>query len=205
MIYLIITSSIINKAGVNNYEHRMNTYVESIAKTLAYLPDEIKPIIVENNGARKTYLDIFSCDVNYTNNNNIKCTHKGVNELLDIKMIIDKYNIQDNDMIIKITGRYTILNDSFFNYIINNPDKDAFVKFFNVCTLRFAKNDCVLGLFAIRCKYLKEFEYSSNFENSPEVEFATFVKKTINPEKLVEIQCLELRCCFADNLRLLDV
>ena len=208
MIYLIITSSINNKAGVNDYEHRKATYIDCITKSLSQLPVQIKPIIVENNGTRETYLDTFSsntCDVKYTNNNSVQCTHKGVNELLDIKNIIETYNIQDDDMIIKLTGRYSVLNNEFFNTVINNQDKDAFVKFFNVCTLRFMDYDCVLGLFAIRCKFLKVFWYSSNYAKSPEVEFSTFVKKMVNPDKLLSLSNLGLRCCFADNLRILDV
>ena len=39
--------------------------------------------------------------------------------------------------------------------------------------------------------------------NSPEVEFAMFVRNT--QSNLYEINNLYLRCCFADNLRILDV
>jgi hypothetical protein len=205
MIYLIITSSINNKAGVIDYEHRKNTYINAITKTLSILPSEIKPIIVENNGTRETYLDSLPCDIHYTSNNSESCTHKGVNELLDIKSVIEHYKIQDDDMIIKLTGRYTVLDDSFFKRILENSEKDAFVKFFNVCTMMFLTNDCVLGLFAIRCKFLKNFAYSTNYANSPEVEFATYVKEVTSSEKRIDIQSLGVRCCFADNLRILDV
>jgi len=66
----------------------------------------IKPIIVENNGLRKTFLDDLNCDICYTNNNFIDYKHKGENELLDIKEVINQYNIKDDNTIIKITGRY---------------------------------------------------------------------------------------------------
>ena len=205
MIYLIITSSINNKAGVVNYEHRKNTYINAITQSLSILPSEIKPIIVENNGTRETYLDSIPCEIHYTSNNSESCTHKGVNELLDIKSVIDKYNIQDDDMIIKLTGRYSLLDSSFFKTVLENPEKDAFVKFFNVYTLQYIWNESVLGLFAIRCKYLKNFAYSDNYARSPEVEFATFVKQTLKPNQIIELPSLGLRCCFADNLRILDV
>jgi hypothetical protein len=129
--------------------------------------------------------------------------HKGVNELLDIKEVINKYNINDDDIIIKLTGRYKVLNSSFINLVKNNLDKyDAFVKFFNVCTLQYLSDNCVLGLFAIKCKHLKIFEY--NCIRCPECEFAEYVRKNIT-EKLMEIDNLNLECCFADNLRLLNV
>jgi hypothetical protein len=64
-------------------------------------------------------------------------------------------------------------------------------------------DDCVLGLFAIKCKYLKEFKYS--FVKSPESEFADYIRKNINKTKLIEVEQLYLECCFADNLRILTV
>jgi hypothetical protein len=206
MIYLIITTCIINKfGGVVNHNHRKQTYLKNITKTLnllTSLSDKIKPIIVENNGQRQTYLDQLNCDVLYTQNNENKYDHKGVNELLDIKEVINKYNINDDDIIIKLTGRYYPLNNHFFNLVLNNQDKDALICFFNVCELKYMEYDCVLGFFAMRCKYLKIFEYK-DFTKSPEVEFATYVKNNI--ESFVSVEKLNLRCCFADNLRILDV
>jgi hypothetical protein len=206
MIYIIITTSINNKVGVNNDIHRQNRYIESIHQLLEFIKDdsEIKPIIVENNGLRQTYLDNLNCDVFYTNYNKFNFYHKGVNELLDIKEVINYYKINDDDMIIKLTGRYKLLNLNFINLVKNNIDNyDAFVKFFNVCTKQYLFDDCVLGLFSIRCKYLKYFNYS--LVKSPECEFADHVRKNINQDKLMEIEQLNLECCFADDLRLLIV
>jgi hypothetical protein len=201
MIYLIITTSINNKHGIVNDIHRRDTYIRAITKTLTHIKDmAIKSIIVENNGFRSTYLDNLGCDVVYTNNNSLQTPHKGVNELQDIKDVIEKYKIQDDDMVIKLTGRYMPLGDTFFR-MVKDSKVDALVKFYNVCALKFLPDDCVLGLFAIKCKYLKEFNYDCKF--SPEVEFARFVKSS--KCSLEEVNNLELRCCFADNLRILDV
>ena len=202
MIFIIITTSILNKHGVKNDFHRKHRYIECIQQLLKLIENDssIKPIIVENNGIRKTYLDDFNCDVCYTNNNIIHYPHKGVNELLDIKEVINRYNIQDNDVIIKLTGRYKLLDLSFINLIKNN-NYDAFVKFFNVCTKKYMYDDCVLGLFAIKCKYMKVFNYKCI--KSPECEFADYIRQNIN--KLMEIKELNIECCFADNLRLLIV
>jgi len=204
MIYLIITTSINNKIGIVDFEQRKKNYLESITQTLSILPPDIKPIIVENNGLRETYLDNFPCDVHYTTNNSVNYVHKGVNELCDIKYIIEKYNINDDDVIIKLTGRYHPIDDSFYNLVMNYSNFDAYVKFFNVCTLQFMDYDCVLGLFAIKCKYLKKFSYN-DFNKSPEVEFSTFIRNNIDSTKIFPVRKLNLRCCFADNLRILDV
>ena len=205
MIYIIITTSINNKEGVQDKVHRQNRYIESINHLLKLINNDlnIKPIIVENNGVRQTFLDDLKCDVCYTNNNIIDYTHKGENELLDIKEVINQYNMKDDDIIIKLTGRYKLLNLDFINLVKTTINYDAFVKFFNVCTLNYMFDDCVLGLFAIKCKYLKEFKYS--FLKSPECEFADYIRKNINKTKLIEVKQLDLECCFADNLRILIV
>ena len=100
------------------------------------------------------------------------------------------------------------MNLDFINVVINNCDKiDAFVKFFNVCTKKYHdnKDDCVLGLFALKCKYFKKFRYNANNNISAEVDFAMYIKKTIDNNKILSIKNLSLECCFADDLRILIV
>jgi hypothetical protein len=205
MIYLIITASINTKYYNIHKEHRKQRYIESItaAVNLTKNDPDIKVIAVENNGARATYLDGLGCDVLYTNNNTVVCQHKGINELLDIKEVIRHYGIADDDIVIKLTGRYRLLDDLFLRTVKENMDRyDAFIKFFNVCALRYMRDDCVLGLFAIRCKYLRSFEYAC--KKSPECEFANLARKEIG-DKVMELTNLQLECCFADNLRKLVV
>ena len=205
MIYIIITTSINNKVGVKNNIHRQIRYIECINNLLQLINNDsnIKRIVVENNGVRQTYLDDLKCDICYTNNNMIEYKHKAENELLDIKEVINQYNIKDEDIIIKLTGRYKLLNLNFINLVKTNNERDAFVKFFNVCTKKYMFDDCVLGLFAVKCKYLKEFKY--NFLKSPECEFADYIRKNVDKNKLKELHQLDLECCFADNLRILVV
>ena len=180
--------------------------MNSIQQLLNLIRDDIsiKPVIVENSCTPKTYLDELHCDVVYTNNNQWQVGHKGVNELMDIKDVINRYNIQDNDVIIKLTGRYKLLDSSFIDLVKKNMNThDAFIKFFNVCTKQFVWNDCVLGLFAIKCKYIKDFNY--NCITSPEVEFAEHVRENIDNDMIMEVNMLNLECCFADDLRILVV
>lgn len=206
MIYLIITTSINNRFGVINDNVRKDRYINCIATVLDLVKNEpeIHPIIVENNGNRDTYLSQFHCDILYTNNNTLNFTHKGGNELLDIKQAINHYNIQDEDTIIKLTGRYKPLNLNFIQTVKTHcHTHDAFVKFFNVCTLQYhpLKDDCVLGLFAVKASHLKRFEYS--YTKSAECDFALYIKH--NAKNIYDIRQLNLQCCFADNLRILEV
>jgi len=223
MIYLIITTSITNKYAMPSQpktvqsrqqpqsnqwseqspEFRQKLYLESIKKTLSLLPEGIKPIIVENNGKRSTFLDSFKIDVHYTMNNQEMFQHKGINELNDIKSVIDAYDIKDEDTIIKITGRYSPLNDVFFKFVEAHSDVyDAFVKFYNVASMLFMEDDCVLGMFAAKCKLLKEFEYD-NSSRSPEVQFAQYINGIEG--EVCDVGILYLHCCFSETMKWMDV
>ena len=206
MIYLIITTSIKNKTGIINDKLRKDRYMDCIGSLLELVKNEpdIHPIIVENNGKRETYLSQFHCDILYTNNNILKFVHKGGNELADVKDAINHFQIKDDDTIIKITGRYKLLNLDFIRTVkLNYHKKDAFVKFYNVCTLQYSpcRDDCILGLFAVKSKYLKLFNYS--YIKSPECEFASFIRD--NAQDIYDLKYLNLQCCFADDLRILNV
>ena len=116
---------------------------------------------------------------------------------------MDAFHVQDDDIVIKLTGRYRPLSSTFFSLVRRNADTHhAFVKFFNVCTGAYDAADCVLGLFAIQGKYLREFEYSYPFTNglSPEQQFTVFVRDRVDPDRILEETSLHLECCFGDNL-----
>lgn len=211
MIYLIITTSINNRFGTQDDIERKERYLYAISETLKNLPYEIKPLIVENNGKRDTYLDNFyhhhrqHVKVFYTKNNSQIFKNKASNELLDINEVIERYGIEDDDIIIKLTGRYRILSPIFFKNIIENENNyDAFIKFFNVSTNLFDEFDSILGCYAIRAKYYKIITpyFFDNFK-SPEVAFAKYIKSTI--PRIKEIHNLNLECCFSDTLKKLVV
>ena len=67
-------------------------------------------------------------------------------------------------------------------------------------TKKYHKYDSVLGLFALRSYYLKTFTYQ--LKKSCECEFAEYIRKKIEPNKIMEIDNLDLECCFADDLRI---
>jgi hypothetical protein len=210
MIYLIITTSISNRFGVQDYEDRKQRYLYAITETLKHLPQEIIAIIVENNGKRETYLDTFNyhqkeVKVCYTENNKHRFKSKAANELMDIKEVIYQYGIKDDDIIIKLTGRYRVLSPKFFNDVIENENMfDAFVKFFGSCSLKFEQYDCILGCYAMRVKYVKLFnEYSIDNYKSGEVAFARYVR--FCGARLKEMEQLDIECLFSEDLRILNV
>ena len=199
MIYLIITTSIHNRYGTKDADERKERYLYAISETLKIVP--YKTIIVENNGTRKTYLDSLQ-EVCYTDNNKYSFKSKGVNELLDIKEVIKRYDIQDDDIIIKLTGRYRLLSSHFLDQI--NDEYDAFVKFYGTCSLQFEQYDCILGCYAIRAKYIKLYNplLIDNYR-SAEVAFARYVR--FCGANVKEIQHLDVECSFAEDLRIMIV
>jgi hypothetical protein len=210
MIYLIITTSIDDRFNLQNKDERKERYIYAITKTLEYLPNEITPIIVENNGMRNTFLNNFyhnnkNVNVLYTENNKKQFKSKGSNELFDIKDVIYKCDIKSDDIIIKLTGRYAMLSDMFFKEVINNEYKyDAFVKFFGSCSLKFEEYDCILGCYAIRCNFMQLWNpYSIDNYNSAEIAFARYVR--FCGARLKEIDNLDVECCFSENNRKLIV
>jgi hypothetical protein len=209
MIYLIITTCIQNRHGLQMEAERKERYLYAISETLKHLPAEIQPIIVENNGKRETYLDHFEHNgkkvpVVYTDNN--KFTHfksKGMNELLDLHAVIDKQNIQEDDIIIKLTGRYRVLSPAFFHDVLQHQTSyDAFVKFYNVCELKFETYDCVLGMYAIRVRHFLLNRVPGSYA-SAEIAFARYVR--LCGAKYKEMLQLDLECQFADDNRILVV
>ena len=211
MIYLIITTSINNRFGLNDTDERRERYLYAISETLKNLPHEIKPLIVENNGKRETYLDKFyhhhrqHVKVFYTKNNQHQFKSKGINEMLDIKEVIDRYGIEDDDIIIKLTGRYRALTPKFFSEILDDEIKyDAFVKFYGTCSLQYEKYDCILGCYAVRAKFIKLFNHLTidNYD-SAEIAFSRYIR--FCGARLKEIEQLDVECCFGEDGRILNV
>lgn len=192
-----------NQIKLLQINDRVIEYKESLKNNICYVSDKITPIIIENNGRRETFLDDFGIDVHYTENNKEFFIHKGINELMDIKSAISAYDIKDDDIIIKLTGRYKLMDHSFLETVIENVEShDAFIKFFNVLTEEFTENDCILGLFAIRCKYLKDFEYDPKLE-VPETQFAEYVRKS--DCRIYKMKRLGLLCKFSDTFKIVEV
>jgi hypothetical protein len=211
MYYLVITTSIHNKInGGSDAQKRQDRYLSAITETLKILPSEITPVIVENNGCRPTYLDHFihggkPVQVIYTNNNQLHFKHKGANELLDIKEVISRVGIKDDDIIFKLTGRYRVVTRDFFiETMKNNTVFDAFIKFFNCATYQFDSYDCVLGFYAMRCLYLKLWSHLSiDKYKSAEIAFAKYIR--FSGAQIKEIDTLNVECVFADMDRELHV
>ena len=162
MIYFIITTSLTKQ----DYEIRKQQYINGITaiKTLTKNIN-CKLCIVENNGQRKTFLDDFEIDVLYTNNNEIKTNNKGIKELKDVWDCINHFNIQDNDFIVKITGRYILQENNEFLKQLDN-DWDCIMKYGNCqYTVKHKVPECLTVLVGLKCKYIKKIKMPEENES----------------------------------------
>jgi len=198
--YFIITTSLINE----NYEVRKQEYIAGINSLLEELKEysNYSVIIVENNGQRKTFLNELFPQINifYTSNNNLN-VNKGIKELHDIHNTITNFNIGDENMIIKLTGRYLINKKSCFITKLMNNSYDCIVKLGSIINYRDKVNlidkfDCYTGLFAIKCKYLKESipKYLKTFKNFEWIEWIiiSIIHTSIPNDKILFIDKLDL-------------
>ncbi len=207
MIYLILTASLLNRFGPN--EEREARYHMALTETLSYLPTSIIPVLVENNGKRSTMLDHYvhngkSIPVVYTETNRNPSSDKGMNEFIDLKEVIQIVGIQDTDIVIKVTGRYRVMDTSFFTQVIREVDQyDVWIKCYGAYHLRWDPYDCILGCYAMRAMYLSWFPLPMIRMYPAEVAFATYVRRSL--PRIQEIQTLGVECCFGEDGRILHV
>lgn len=153
-VYILVTTSLFNDCKIREQQYRQG--ISSLQKHVANT--DYKVIIIENNGKRNTFLDDFGYDVLYTGNNSLPIENKGVKELRDIFDCISIYDIQDDDFIVKMTGRYVLENTSdFFTklQLIKTNTYDCIIRYGSYCIDDIDNiNDCITGLIGMRCKYI---------------------------------------------------
>ena len=177
MIYIIITSSIINGNPDLKYDYntRRNEYIQGITKLIQRCKGKpYKLVIVENSSllikkrftfeVNKTFLEDFQIPVIYTRNNAYNIQNYGTKELMDIKTVIDKLAINDDDFIVKMTGRYILYDHCpFFDEVdkLENTKYSAIIRFGSYMNFEKEreKDNCITGLIGLKCKYVKELYY----------------------------------------------
>jgi hypothetical protein len=200
MIYFIVTTSIFNNCSI-----RKNQYIKGINKLKKIIQDlnfeNYKIIIVENNGNRNTFLNMLDCEVYYTENNFIQTGNKGIKELQDILDCIDKYNINDTDFIVKMTGRYILHDNSeFMNVIknIHNTNYDCVIKYGSYLHPKNHKmDDCITGLIGMCSLYVKQIE-KPNERECVEWKWGK-VTNLIDDKKIYLVNTLGINICPGSN------
>ena len=201
-IYCIITTSLIKE----NMEAREEQYIRGINSLIKICKNtDIKIIIVENNNLTSSFLDNFDVEVNYTNTNSMPTTNYGIKEAYDILNCIEKYNINDDDYIIKMTGRYYLSDDCpFFNEIENlyKNTYEVIIKYgWWGNNMRIKHANCFTGLICMKAKYIKQINLNIEPEICIEIEWG---RATLNIEdtKICMLNKLGLNTspkCYGNN------
>jgi len=120
MKHLVITTASIPKESCltqlgYNYEIRERDYIDSFKSALKFkdLFDSIT--IIETISREKVdYLENSGINVYYSNFDN-SFVNKGLNEMFHIRDFIENNNIDDNDLVVKLSGRYIMENDNILS------------------------------------------------------------------------------------------
>lgn len=186
----IITSSI-------NTPEREITYVSQIKNSISVMKDlPFEVYLVENNGMRETVFDeLEGLTLVYTGTNSIRSfERKGMKEFHDLLLLADTYDFDDEDIIIKLTGLYTLSDATFLKSVVELESQyDAFIKWYDVIHEKYVYDDCCLGLYAIRYKYLNKFNYIEMLQHpSMEHVFAKYVREEVPANRIMEATHLGL-------------
>jgi len=135
---VLFTSALIDyKFDIRKYE-----YIKSYNKLTEYI-DKKDIYIIECYKNEYHFLE----NVFYSNTNNDNLNNKGVKELMAIIKFLETHKIDDDELIVKMTGRYLLLDDTFLKNITGYD-----------CYIRKDKyNQVFFGLFAIKFKIFKQF------------------------------------------------
>lgn len=162
-----------------NYEMRKEEYIRSMDTLKSY---GYEPYIMEAiHPFSPSFFDEYTQHVYYSNVNNPKLVNKGVNEARSMMEGFDFYEFDDDDMIVKLTGRYRLISRDFLQIVEDHPEVDVFVK----CDPGYPKplGKVFTGCFAIRYKFFKELLENLDLEKMErelidiEVEVANFAQK----------------------------
>lgn len=136
-------------------EQRIDEYKEcfDIIKNLGYE----NFYIIETALEHSDFLENHSKNVIYTNVNG-KYNNRGTNYTNAFKKFLNESSFNDEDIIIHITGRYPLINDSFVKNCLNLEQNKI------GCFKKDADNQFYLFLFGMRFKELKELLNSINVD-----------------------------------------
>jgi len=145
---LILTSALTDSF----FEVRKEQYLEAfrILRSLGYNDFYI---IEGFRNAGPSFLDEHSKNVFYSTAQDLTLASRlnGINEAKTCLQGVNYFDFDPDDMIVKLTGRYHLVNDSFFKTVQNNINNyDAIVK------INPGNGNIYTLCFAMKCKYYKE-------------------------------------------------
>lgn len=153
------------------FEERKEEYIKCL-QILDSFGYKDKTYIAESGPYNSfSFFDKYCDHVLYANTNDITLRNKGVNEVKATLAAFKYFNFDENDMLMKLTGRYFFNNDHFLSLVENNPDVDAwFAPRYpgkqHAFRPEIGRFPCGIttGCMAIRAKYYKKMLEEMNLE-----------------------------------------
>jgi hypothetical protein len=174
------------------FDQRKNEYTQSFEVLKSFgLEENIH--IIECTAKFDTFLDKLTSKVFYTNQN-YKYKNKGVNEILNIKFFLDNHLIDDEETIIKLTGRYILQDNSFIEACKEKYD----------VTVKFdIHRQAFFGCLGLKKKVLTDFINSTDWlevENNFICIEKSFAEFLINRNyDILEIGKINIKCNINNN------
>jgi len=183
--HIVCTAALIDQ----QYESRQKEYVHSFNRLAVY---GYTPYIIEScNITGNSFLDAYSPYVFYTRTNNTALRNKGVNEALSIVAACTRLPFKDDDIVIKLTGRYYFNSEAFFEIIKKNPHIDAFIK-------TDQHGQAFTGCFALSYAHFKKAYTSLNTQRMEheminiEQEITHYIRTHIPADKIMYLDSLDV-------------
>ena len=180
-IEIIFTSALI----AHQFEIRKEEYLKSYT---TLIKNGFTPWIIESTNIDHSFYDELTSHICYPQKNNPTVRNIGVNEVMALKTSIPFLPFNDDDIVIKLTGRYLLYEQTFIDTIRENPNNDAYAK--------WVDDQVFTGCIALKWKYFKNFLQTVNL--------AKMEKEMINLEKELAHFIIEknLKCFIIDHLHI---
>jgi len=172
-IHALFTSALLE----TQFEERKEEYIRNISQFRSFGLD---PWIIEAMHVNSSFFDEITTQVLYPQKNNAALRNKGVNETMSIRASLPFLPFEDEDIVVKVTGRYFLKDDSFLKYIESTSDDfdvwGVFGRHYN------QPGDLFTGCFAMRWKYLKQIISEMDLEKAEidyiavEILFGRFIR-----------------------------
>lgn len=133
-----------------------------------------------------TFLDDYSQNVFYATVNDPDCKNQGVNESRTLLEALRFFNFDPDDMIIKLTGRHSLISDYFIKIVESHSSSDAIITYCNGRLPEFADGMVPTFCFAMKYKHLyqmySEIDYHAMHQYNIPIEW--IVAEFINQKKI---------------------
>jgi len=193
--------------GQTQQQIRFNEYLVGISQAIRLCTEcGVEPIIVENSmhavwqdpaaqpaGQHGTILDTLGVQVLYTDSSRLALRDparwKGIREFMDISLAINKLGLRDTDMVIKLTGRYVLLDDEFIRQVIEHSETHDVVAKYN------GSSSVELGVFASKAELFQAIAAIRmfNLSSQPEIIAAETASQIFCQERILKLETLHLQ------------